>query len=69
MVIAVRCPEEKCRKYQLVEDADRGKVVACLICKAAIRVPGTDPTGLPKATPLPPAPSTAPANLPRARPL
>lgn len=56
MVIAVRCPEEKCRKYQLVEDTDRGKVVACLICKAPIRVP---------AATSPPAP----ANLPRAKPL
>jgi hypothetical protein len=67
MVIAVRCPEEKCRKYQLVEDADRGKVVACLICKATIRVPaaGASPSPPPpvqKATPLPP-------NLPKAKPL
>jgi len=60
MVIAVRCPEEKCRKYQLVEDADRGKVVACLICKAAIRVPAAG--AVPKAAPLP-------ANLPKAKPL
>lgn len=62
MVIAVRCPEEKCRKYQLVEDADRGKVVACLICKAPIRVPASDAPPVPKAAPLP-------ANLPRAKPL
>ena len=66
MVIAVRCPEEKCRKYQLVEDADRGKVVACLICKASIRVPaaGASPSPPPvqKATALP-------ANLPKAKPL
>jgi hypothetical protein len=59
MVIAVRCPEEKCRKYQLVEDADRGQVVACLICKAPIRVPAA---GTPQSPP-------APANLPRAKPL
>jgi ribosomal protein S27E len=63
MVIAVRCPEDKCRKYQMVEDADRGKVVSCLICKASIRVPaagGSPP--VPKAVPLP-------ANLPKAKPL
>ena len=67
MVLAVRCPEEKCRKYQLVEDADRGKVVACLICKASIRVPAgagaSPPTAIPMAKPLPPA------NPPRAKPL
>jgi hypothetical protein len=57
MVIAVRCAAEKCRKYQLVEDTDRGKVVNCLICKAAIRVPAE--------TPPPPPPSVA--NLPTAR--
>ncbi len=62
MVIAVRCPEEKCRKYQLVEDADRGKVVACLICKASIRVPAAGATPVQKAVPLP-------ANLPTAKPL
>jgi hypothetical protein len=67
MVIAVRCPEEKCRKYQLVEDADRGKVVACLICKASIRVPAAGvspppPAAIQKATLLPP-------NLPKAKPL
>lgn len=63
MVIAVRCPEEKCRKYQLVEETDRGKVVACLICKTSIRVPaaGASPP-VQKATPLPP-------NLPKAKPL
>jgi ribosomal protein S27E len=70
MVLAVRCPEEKCRKYQLVEDADRGKVVACLICKASIRVPAggagsspPPPAAIPMAKPLPPP------NLPRAKPL
>lgn len=62
MVIAVRCPEEKCRKYQLVEETDRGKVVACLICKASIRVPAGSASPIPKATPLPP-------NLPKAKPL
>lgn len=45
-VFAVQCPNAKCRKFMLVEDHDRGKVVACLVCKAPIRV-GT-------ATPPPP---------------
>jgi hypothetical protein len=64
MVIAVRCPEGDCRKYQLVEHTDRGKVVACLVCKASIRVPAAEanPPPVQKATPLPP-------NLPRATPL
>ena len=39
MVAAVRCPNAKCRKFMLVEDADQGKVVACLICKQAVKVP------------------------------
>ena len=38
MVAAVRCPNAKCRKYMLVEDRDRGKVVPCLLCKSAIKV-------------------------------
>jgi len=41
MVFAVECPEPKCRKFMLVEEEDRGKVVACLICKAPIRVGGS----------------------------
>ena len=41
MVFAVQCPEPKCRKYMLVEEVDRGKVVPCLICKTPIRVGGT----------------------------
>lgn len=39
MVFAVRCPSQSCQKYMLVEDTDRGKVVDCLICKTAIKVP------------------------------
>ncbi len=39
-VFAVQCPNEKCRKFQLVEDHDRGKVVHCLLCKTPIRVGG-----------------------------
>ncbi|MGL4552482.1 MAG: hypothetical protein ACRC33_15015 [Gemmataceae bacterium] len=37
-VFAVQCPNAKCRKYMLVEDRDRGKVVNCLICKTPIKV-------------------------------
>ena len=40
MVFAVQCPNPKCRKYMLVEDHDRNKVVACLLCKTGIRVGG-----------------------------
>jgi hypothetical protein len=37
-VFAVQCPNAKCRKYMLVEEYDRGKVVPCLLCKTPIRV-------------------------------
>jgi hypothetical protein len=37
-VFAVQCPNPKCRKYMLVEEHDRGKVVPCLLCKTSIRV-------------------------------
>ena len=43
MVIAIRCPAPKCRKYMLVEEAERGKTVNCLICKLAIPVPAKPP--------------------------
>ena len=48
MVFAVQCPNPKCKKYMLVEDHDRNKVVACLICKTAIRVGGTSPVPKPQ---------------------
>ena len=38
MVFAVQCPNPKCRKYMLVEDEDRNKLVACLLCKTSIKV-------------------------------
>jgi hypothetical protein len=38
-VFAVQCP--RCKRYMLVEQTDRGKVVPCLLCKAPIRVGGT----------------------------
>jgi hypothetical protein len=37
-VFAVQCPNPKCRKFMLVEDHDRNKVVPCLLCKTPIRV-------------------------------
>jgi hypothetical protein len=55
MVLAVQCPNDKCKKYQLVEDSDRGKVVRCLLCKTAIKVaaaPATSHHGS-KVTPPP----------------
>jgi len=42
-VFAVQCPNPRCRKYMLVEEHDRGNVVACLLCKTAIRVGGAPP--------------------------
>jgi hypothetical protein len=40
MVFAVQCPNPKCRKYMLVEERDRNRVVPCLLCKTPIRVGG-----------------------------
>jgi hypothetical protein len=40
MVFAVQCPNAKCRKFMLVEEHDRNKVVHCLLCKTAIKVGG-----------------------------
>jgi hypothetical protein len=39
-VFAVQCPSPKCRKFMLVEEQERGKVVPCLLCKTPIRVGG-----------------------------
>ncbi|MBY0527567.1 MAG: hypothetical protein K2R98_29490 [Gemmataceae bacterium] len=50
MVLAVQCPNAKCRKFMLVEDHDRNKVVSCLLCKTAIKVGGGgSPSGPPKS--------------------
>jgi hypothetical protein len=57
-VAAVQCPNPKCRKFMLVEDHEKGTVVACLLCKTPIRV-GGKPT-------VPHAPATPPP-LPRER--
>ena len=46
MVFAVQCPNAKCRKYMLVEEHDRGKVVACLLCKTAIKVGDRSPAAV-----------------------
>jgi hypothetical protein len=56
MVAAVRCPNPKCRKFMLVEDADQGNVVPCLICKQPVKVPtaGAAPVKAP-----PPAPAVS----------
>ena len=58
MVFAVQCPNSKCRKYMLVEEHDRNKVVNCLLCKTAIKVGGSGGGGSqpPRsgARPLPP---------------
>ncbi|MBY0513518.1 MAG: hypothetical protein K2P78_06360 [Gemmataceae bacterium] len=47
MVFAVRCPNPQCRKFMLVENADRGKVVPCLVCKQPIQVPAAVPQAPP----------------------
>jgi len=39
-VFAVQCPNPRCRKFMLVEEQDRDKVVPCLLCKAQIKVGG-----------------------------
>ena len=44
-VFAVRCPNPKCQKFMLVEEHDRNKVVACLLCKTPIKVGGGTPSG------------------------
>jgi hypothetical protein len=54
MVFAVQCPNEKCRKYQLVEDDERNKVVHCLLCKTPIRVGIGSDTPTPDRSPTPP---------------
>jgi hypothetical protein len=42
-VFAVQCPNPKCRKFMLVEEHDRNKVVPCLLCKTPIRIGRADP--------------------------
>jgi hypothetical protein len=52
MVFAVQCPNPNCRKFMLVEEHDRGKVVACLLCKTAIKVAG-EPASTASSKPTP----------------
>jgi hypothetical protein len=40
MVFAVQCPNPRCKKFMLVEEHDRGKSIACLICKSVIKIAG-----------------------------
>ncbi|MBI1918042.1 MAG: hypothetical protein HYS12_25400 [Planctomycetes bacterium] len=54
-VFAVQCPNPKCRKYMLVEEHDRGKVVPCLLCKTPIRVGGAPVEPRPPASRVPPS--------------
>jgi hypothetical protein len=53
MVFAVQCPNQKCRKYMLVEERDRDKVVPCLLCRTAIKVGGSPAAKPAKARPAP----------------
>jgi hypothetical protein len=53
MVFATRCPNPLCQKYQLVEGADRGKTIPCLICKKPIKVPAEVPNAVPLAKSVP----------------
>ena len=46
-VFAVQCPNPKCRKYMLVEEHDRGKNIACLVCKSVIKIAGDGQTAPP----------------------
>ncbi len=53
-VFAVQCPNPRCRKFMLVEEHDRDKVVPCLLCKTPIRVGSGSASPLSsKATPPP----------------
>jgi hypothetical protein len=53
MVMAVRCPAATCQKFMLVEAEQRGTIIACLICRKPIPVPGAD--GTIPTIPKPPA--------------
>jgi hypothetical protein len=54
MVFAIQCPNPKCRKFLLVEERERGKIVTCLLCKEPIQVggkPGQAPQASDAGTP------------------
>jgi hypothetical protein len=60
MVFAVQCPNPQCRKYQLVEDHDRNKIVYCLLCKTGIKIGGPVAPGQSKMTSGNPQPKPKP---------
>lgn len=45
MPFIVQCPHEQCRKYNLLEDDARGKMVECLVCRQQFKVEGPRPAG------------------------
>jgi hypothetical protein len=52
MVLAVQCPNQRCRKFMLVEEHDCNNVVNCLLCKTPIRVgPAPAPSAAPSPSP------------------
>jgi hypothetical protein len=51
MVFAIQCPNPKCRKFMLVEDEQRNKVVPCLLCKEPIKIGGGSGTKAPVNAP------------------
>ena len=52
MVFAIQCPSAACRKFMLVEAAQRGQVIRCLICGVGIRTgPKSDGVKDPPAPP------------------
>jgi hypothetical protein len=52
MVFAIQCPNPKCRKFMLVEESERGKMVTCLLCKEPIQV-GAKPAPEGRTAPSP----------------
>jgi hypothetical protein len=53
MVFAIQCPNPKCRKFMLVEEQERNKVVMCLLCKEPIQI-GDKPGQAPQPNLTPP---------------
>src|SRR5262245_51963456 len=48
MPFIIQCPYADCGKFMLLEDADRGAAVNCLVCKRSIKLDpshGGDPAG------------------------
>ena len=59
MVVTVQCPAAACRKYMMIEERERGRVVACLICRTKIVVPGST-----SAAPVFDVPTLTPIDVP-----